>query len=167
MSPLAASHQLQLPVLVDGEERFEGEPSGPSHHALLLLEQDIQLLASSDLHLPIHLLFLPLLFLLSVPVRRLGPLGDAAAAARLQLLHEAVVDVLALDVAARVQASGGATVDCWDLVLVLSVERVGGPHCAAANQPRVRPVDEDITGVAAVRLLRRNQAGGLIFNLVY
>lgn len=42
--------------------------------------------------------------------------------------------------------------DCWERVLVVvqSVERVAGPKGAA-----VRPADETIGGVAAVRLLRR------------
>lgn len=53
------------------------------------------------------------------------------------------------------------------LVLVQSVERVGGPQCVAASQTRVQTVDEDVAGVAAIRLLRRNQTAGLVFNHFY
>lgn len=51
-----------------------------------------------------------------------------------------------------------------ELVLVESVERVGGPQCAGANQSRVQCIDENITGVAAVWLLWRKQFIILYYN---
>lgn len=43
LPPLSPSHQLQLPILVQGHQRLEGEPACPANHALLLLQQLVQL----------------------------------------------------------------------------------------------------------------------------
>lgn len=64
---------------------------------------------------------------------------------------------------------------CWELVLVVvlvvvqgvvqGVERVGGPRRAAAKRCRVQAVEENITGVAAKRLLRTNQTSLIFLNM--
>lgn len=53
---------------------------------------------------------------------------------RLQLLHEAGVDIQPLEVTARGEGPGGAPEACWDLELVQGVERVGGPLSLTANE---------------------------------
>lgn len=57
------------------------------------------------------------------------------------------------------QAPGGTTVGQQHLVLVLvlGVQRVEGPQCAAADCRRVQTMTETLTGVAAVRLLNRKK----------
>lgn len=97
--PLAAAgHELQLAVFVQRDERFEGEPAGPPHHTLLLLEQHVQLLHGALGRLAAAVALLG-------AGGRLPPLAAAATAPRrrasFQLPHEVLVDVLADGVAGR------------------------------------------------------------------
>lgn len=89
--PLAAGHQLQLPVLVQGDKGFERKPASPSDHPLLLFKQLIQLLHGALGRLAAAL---PL-FSASGRLSSLTASPSSLSSARLQLSHEVLVDILA------------------------------------------------------------------------
>lgn len=87
--PFPPSHQLQFPLLLQGDKGFEEEPPGFPDHSLLLLKEQIQLLQGAQrLAARLHG------FRGRVGVLHVGP-------AHFQLSHEVLVNVLLEGIAAN------------------------------------------------------------------
>lgn len=101
--PLAPGHELQLPVLVEGDEGLEGEPASPSDHPLFFLEQQVELLQWAQGLFTAGLRALRRLTLLTAATTTATAQSSSLG---FQLPHEVLVDVLAQGVRPLVQGAG-------------------------------------------------------------